>query len=120
MKYIKETPRLTVKFINADTEAVLFEINDRIWKQVDPTKETYQNDFWISFAENVYNQTKNPQKILDILNEVFKDGNDTAKQMKEKILDMYIENVPNAFEEEDEDHPEEPENSPELIDCPSI
>ena len=86
---------------------------ERIWKQVDPTKETYQNDFWISFAENVYNQTKNPQKILDILNEVFKDGNDTAKQMKEKILDMYIENVPNAFEEEDEDHPEEPENSPE-------
>jgi hypothetical protein len=34
MKYIKETPRLTVKFINADTEAVLFEINDRTWMNI--------------------------------------------------------------------------------------
>jgi hypothetical protein len=34
MKYMKETPRLIVKFINADTEAVLFEINDRTWMNI--------------------------------------------------------------------------------------
>jgi hypothetical protein len=34
MKYTKNSPRLTVKFINADTEDVLFEVRDRSWMNV--------------------------------------------------------------------------------------
>lgn len=34
MKYSKASPRLTVKFIDSDTNAVLFEINDRSWMNV--------------------------------------------------------------------------------------
>ena len=30
-KYIKDTPRLTVKFINADTEVTILELKDRTW-----------------------------------------------------------------------------------------
>lgn len=33
-KYKKETPRLTVQYVNADTEEILFEINDRTWMNV--------------------------------------------------------------------------------------
>jgi len=33
-RYIKETPRITVKFIDSDTEEVLFEIKDRNWMNV--------------------------------------------------------------------------------------
>jgi len=33
-KYIKETPRINVKFIDADTEDILFEIRDRNWSNV--------------------------------------------------------------------------------------
>ena len=34
MKYTKTTPRLTVKYVNADTEEVLFEVNNRTWNNV--------------------------------------------------------------------------------------
>lgn len=34
MKYKKNTPRLTVKYINADTEETVFEVNDRNWMNV--------------------------------------------------------------------------------------
>ncbi|MFA5366378.1 MAG: hypothetical protein WC333_00445 [Dehalococcoidia bacterium] len=34
MEYVKDTPRITVKFINADTEEVIFEITDRSWMTV--------------------------------------------------------------------------------------
>jgi hypothetical protein len=34
MKYIKKTPRITVKFIDADTEEILFEIKDKTWMDV--------------------------------------------------------------------------------------
>ena len=34
MKYSKDTPRLTVKYIDADTEEVVYEINDRNWMNV--------------------------------------------------------------------------------------
>ena len=44
MKYTKETPRLTVKFINADTEEVLFEINDRTWLNIGEILTDYYID----------------------------------------------------------------------------
>lgn len=34
MKYTKDTPRLTVKYIDADTEETVFEIDDRNWMNV--------------------------------------------------------------------------------------
>jgi len=34
MRYAKETPRLTVKYIDADTEEVLFEVPNRTWNNV--------------------------------------------------------------------------------------
>lgn len=34
MKYIKNTPRLTVKFIDSDTDETLAEIQDRTWMNV--------------------------------------------------------------------------------------
>jgi hypothetical protein len=34
MKYAKATPRLTVKFINSDTNTILFEVKDRTWMNV--------------------------------------------------------------------------------------
>jgi hypothetical protein len=34
MKYSKATPRLTVKFIDSNTDTVLFEVRDRTWMNV--------------------------------------------------------------------------------------
>ena len=34
MKYIKKTPRLTVKYVNADTEEIIFEVKNRNWMNV--------------------------------------------------------------------------------------
>ena len=34
MNYRKENPRLTVKYVNADNEDILFEINNRTWMDV--------------------------------------------------------------------------------------
>jgi hypothetical protein len=34
MRYTKQNPRLTVKFIDADTEKVLFELKDRTWMNI--------------------------------------------------------------------------------------
>lgn len=34
MKYIKDTPRLTVKYVDAETEEVLFEVKNRNWMNV--------------------------------------------------------------------------------------
>lgn len=34
MKYVKKTPRLTVKYINANTDEILAEIHDKTWMNV--------------------------------------------------------------------------------------
>lgn len=34
MKYTKQTPRLTVKFVDSDTNEILFEQKDRTWMNV--------------------------------------------------------------------------------------
>ena len=34
MRYEKQTPRLTVKFVNSDTDTILFELKDRTWMNV--------------------------------------------------------------------------------------
>ena len=34
MRYSKTTPRLTIKFVDNDTNKVLFEVNDRTWMNI--------------------------------------------------------------------------------------
>lgn len=34
MKYVKDTPRITVKFVDADTEETILEYKDRTWMNV--------------------------------------------------------------------------------------
>lgn len=34
MRYRKESPRLTVQFVDGDTENILFEVKDRTWMNV--------------------------------------------------------------------------------------
>lgn len=33
-RYVKASPRLTVKFVDSDTNSVLFEVKDRTWMNV--------------------------------------------------------------------------------------
>ena len=44
MKYVKDSPRLIVKFINGDTDEILFEIGDRNWMNVGETFTDYYVD----------------------------------------------------------------------------
>lgn len=44
MKYKKATPRLTVKFVDSDTNEILFEVKDRTWMNVGE----YFSDFNVS------------------------------------------------------------------------
>jgi len=34
MRYEKQTPRLTVKFVDSDTDKILFEVKDRTWMNI--------------------------------------------------------------------------------------
>ena len=34
MRYEKTSPRLTVKFVNSDTDEILFEVKDRTWMNI--------------------------------------------------------------------------------------
>jgi adenylate kinase family enzyme len=61
MKYSKDTPRLTVKYINADTEETVFEINDRTWMNVgELLSDHYVNEI-------VKQHINNPPKNLMVL-----------------------------------------------------
>lgn len=43
-KYKKQTPRLNVKYIDAETEEILFELNDRTWANVGELLSDYHVD----------------------------------------------------------------------------
>jgi len=43
-KYVSNSPRLTVKFIDADTETVLFETHDRTWMNIGEAMTDWFND----------------------------------------------------------------------------
>ena len=44
MRYTKNTPRLVVKFVDSDTDTVLFEIKDRTWMNVGEVLTDYGVD----------------------------------------------------------------------------
>lgn len=60
-KYISETPRLTVKFINSDTEELLFETNDRTWLNIGEALTDYFDDI---IMQTEMKNKKMPKKIM--------------------------------------------------------
>lgn len=65
MKYVKDTPRITVKFIDANTEQQLFEIKDRTWMNVG---EIFTNHIATELIEHeLKNRKLKPPKKLLIL-----------------------------------------------------
>jgi hypothetical protein len=61
MRYAKETPRLTVKFIDSDTETVLFEVKDRTWNTVGEILTDYAVD---SIMKNEWKNKKMPVNLM--------------------------------------------------------
>lgn len=63
MRYTKETPRIVVKFIDANTEQVLFEIKDRNWMNIG---EVFTNHIASELVEQDLKtkKIKPPKKLL--------------------------------------------------------
>ena len=60
MKYAKKTPRLVVKFVNSDTNKVLFEIKDRTWMNVGEI----MNDGAVSSIMNAEYKGEPPENLM--------------------------------------------------------
>lgn len=61
MRYRKDTPRITVKFIDADTDQILFEIKDRSWMNVG---ELFTDQIVTTLMEQENKSKKLPKNIL--------------------------------------------------------
>lgn len=61
MKYAKATPRLTVKFIDADTDKILFEVKDRTWMNVG---EILNDGAISSIMTNEWKNKKMPSNLM--------------------------------------------------------
>jgi len=57
MKYVKTTPRITIKIVDGDTEEILLEYTDRTWMTVG---EMFQ-DFYVS--ELIKNDLPSGKKV---------------------------------------------------------
>lgn len=62
-KYTKENSRITVKFIDSDTEITLFEIKDRSWMNIGELFTSYVAD---SIIKNEFKNKKLPKNIMMI------------------------------------------------------
>ena len=60
-RYSKETPRITVKFIDADTDKELFEIKDRSWLNIG---EIFSDSVTNSIIMNELKSKKLPKNIM--------------------------------------------------------
>lgn len=62
MKYVKETPRIIVKIIDADTEKTLLEYTDRTWMNVG---ELFQ-DYYVTelIKSNLPKNVKKPNNVM--------------------------------------------------------
>jgi uncharacterized FlaG/YvyC family protein len=60
MRYIKNTPRLTVKFVDSDTNKVLFEIKDRTWMNIGEI----MNDGAVSSIMNAEFKGNPPENLM--------------------------------------------------------
>lgn len=61
MKYIKNSPRLTVQFVNSDTEEILFEVKDRSWMNVGDILTDHAVE---SIMKNEYKDKKMPENLM--------------------------------------------------------
>ena len=61
MRYTKQSPRLNVKFVNADADEVLFEVNDRTWMNVG---ELLSDGAIDSIMKNEWKNKKLPENIM--------------------------------------------------------
>ena len=68
-KYTKETSRITVKFIDTETEDVLFEVKDRNWMNVG---ELFTDHITNSLIEQELKNKLAPDEIMVIAVGVFK------------------------------------------------
>lgn len=60
MRYSKSTPRLTVQFIDADSETILFQVNDRTWMNV---AEVLSDGAVDSIMKNEYKE-EHPKNLM--------------------------------------------------------
>ena len=62
MKYVKDTPRLTVKYIDSVTEETIFEIKDRTWINVGELL----SDHYVTEILN-QNRIKTPNELMVVV-----------------------------------------------------
>ena len=60
-RYKKDTPRLTVKFIDADTEKTILELRDRTWMTVGELLTDYTVD---AVVKSELKDRKLPERLL--------------------------------------------------------
>ncbi|MFW6247293.1 MAG: hypothetical protein ACOC22_03940 [bacterium] len=61
MSYIRQSTRLTVQFIDSESEEVLFELKDRNWMNVG---EVFTSSIVSSIMENELKNKTKPENIL--------------------------------------------------------
>ena len=61
MRYSKATSRLTVQFVNSDTEQILFEVKDRSWMNVG---DILTDGAITSIMANEYKNKPLPQNLM--------------------------------------------------------
>ena len=64
MKYTKQTPRLTVKFVDSDTNEILFEQKDRTWMNVG---EILSDGAITSIMQHEWKNKKLPENLMVIV-----------------------------------------------------
>ena len=69
MRYIKSTPRLTVKFVNSDTNDILFEVKDRTWMNVG---ELLTDNAISSIMQNEWKNKELPENLMILVAGEFK------------------------------------------------
>jgi len=61
MRYTKATPRLTVKFVDSDTNDILFEVKDRTWMNIG---EILTDGAIDSIMKNEWKNKKMPANLM--------------------------------------------------------
>jgi hypothetical protein len=69
MRYEKATPRLTVKFIDSDTDTILFEVKDKTWMTVG---ELLNDGAISSIMTTEWKNKKVPTNLMILVVGVFK------------------------------------------------
>lgn len=61
MRYTKTTPRLTVKFVDSDTDEILFEVKDRTWMNIG---EIMSDGAITSIMKNEWKKKDLPENLM--------------------------------------------------------